>query len=256
MKTKFIFSALALGLAVVACNNQTATTEGDATVPEVKTAKDYLPSKADVDSVSYLLGINFGSFIKGYDFGTDLNYNELMKGMKEFINAEGEMRTDGFEEQFKINPNEMNRIFNTYLENRRNYTSLVNKEAEEKFLASNAKKSGVQVTESGLQYEIVEAGNDVKASLKDTVWVKYKGTLTDGTVFDETPQEGEPVSFTLDQVISGWQEGIQLIGEGGKVKLYVPSALGYGERGTQGIPGYSTLIFDVELSKVGKVAAE
>lgn len=253
MKMYKLFAALVLGGVVVACNGSAPKTEDG--VPAVKTAKDYLPSKAQKDSVSYLLGINFGSFMKNYNFGDDLNYSAIVKGMKDFMKAEGDFRSEEFTKQFKYDPNMMNSVFNTYLENRNQYTTLVNKEKEEKFLAANAKKAGVQQTESGLQYEIIEAGSDVKPSEADTVWVHYKGTFTDGSVFDEVSEAVEPISFPLSGVVSGWREGLQLVGEGGHIKLYVPSALGYGEQGNNGIPPYSTLVFDVKLTKVGKVAA-
>lgn len=116
------------------------------------------------------------------------------------------------------------------------------------FLAENAKKEGVVVSDSGLQYIIEEAGSDVKAGPKDTVKVNYKGTLLDGTVFDET--KGEPVQLMLNRVIPGWTEGIQLVGEGGKIKLFIPAELAYGERGQQGIEPNSTLLFDVEVVEV------
>ena len=147
MKTKFLFAALVLGLAVVACAPKAAETEEGVEV--AKTAKDYIPSKAVVDSVSYLMGINFGSFIKGYDFGEDLNFAQIVKGMKDFIAAKGNMRDPEFGEQFKINPEKMNDLFNNYLENRHNYKLLVNKEAGEKFLAANEKKAGVRAVIGG-----------------------------------------------------------------------------------------------------------
>jgi FKBP-type peptidyl-prolyl cis-trans isomerase len=258
MKMYKVFAALVMGVACVACNNaapaEQAAEDGEA-VPAVKKAADYKPSKAQKDSVAYLLGINFGNFMKNYDFGNDLDYNTIIKGMKDFVNAKGNMRDADFTKQFRIDPNEINNVFNTYLEQRHNYTSLLNKEKESKFLEANGKKADVTTTESGLQYTIIEAGNEVKPSATDTVWVRYKGTLTDGTVFDEVAEDAEPVSFTLGQVVKGWGEGLQLIGEGGKIKLYIPSELGYGERGSGPIPACSTLIFDVELTKVGKVAA-
>lgn len=263
MKKTILFAFLAMGMAVVACNSTKATTEEAqeaaatevAPAPEkVLTAKDFKPSKAEIDSVSYLVGINFGVFIKNYNFG-DLNYAALVKGIKEFVNAKGDPRSEEFVSQFKHNPNSMNDAFNAYLEKMNNYTSLVNKEKEEKFLSANAKKAGITVTESGLQYTIIEAGNEIKPAEADTVWVRYKGALTDGTVFDQVAEDAEPISFTLGQVIPGWREGMQLVGEGGKIKLYIPSKIGYGESGNQSIPGCSTLIFDVELVKVGKFVA-
>ncbi|MBQ9548749.1 MAG: FKBP-type peptidyl-prolyl cis-trans isomerase [Bacteroidales bacterium] len=253
MKTNKFFAALLIGAAVVACGPKSApVAEGE---EAVKTAKDYQASKATIDSVSYLVGINFGSFIKGYDFG-DLNYAQIKKGISDFVKAKGNFRDPEFNKQFKIDPELMNDLFNNYLEGRRNQKLLINKEAGEKFLAENAKKEGVQVSESGLQYIIVEPGNDVKAGPADTVWVNYKGTLLDGSVFDETPEGAEPIQMQLSRVIKGWTEGLQLVGEGGKIKLFIPSELAYGEQGNQGIEPNSTLIFDVEVSKVGKVPAE
>lgn len=260
MKKINYLAVLFAGLAAVACNNATpATTEetqdGAVQQPQKElTAKDYLPSKAEVDSVSYLVGVNFGHFIKGYNFGDKLNYREIVKGIKDFVAAEGDYRSADFGKQFKHDPNGINGAFNAFLEKRQHYTSLTNKAAGEKFLAANAKKAGVAQTESGLQYEIIEQGNDVVPVAKDTVWVRYKGTLIDGTVFDETAEGADPIHFTLNSVIKGWQEGLGLIGEGGKIKLYVPSSLGYGENAPQSIGPNSTLIFDVELEKVGKVA--
>jgi len=255
MKTNKLFMSLILGLTVVACApkaGETTEAEGaeEGAVKEM-TVKDYTPTKAEIDSVSYLVGVNFGSFIKGYNFG-DLNYNEIVKGIKDFVKAEGNPQSEEFEKQFKIAPSKINDLFNGFLEKRRNLTLLQNKDKEEKYLAENAKKEGVTQTESGLQYKIVEPGNDVKPGPKDTVWVKYKGTLLNGNVFDETPEDADPVRLTLNRVIPAWTEGLQLIGEGGKIQLTVPSKLGYGERGTQGIEPNSTLLFDVELTKVGK----
>lgn len=256
MKKVYLIAALAMGLAVVACDSKTAAkTDAEGAETKVMTAKDYIPSKAEVDSVSYLMGINFGSFLKSYNFG-DLNYNELLKGMKAYLNAKGDERSEEFLEQFKYSPASINNAFNSYLEKRNNYVALTTKEESEAFLAANAKKAGVTVTESGLQYQIVEKGNDVVPAQNDTLWVRYKGTLVDGTVFDQTPEGAEPARIFLNQVIKGWQEGLQLIGEGGRIKLYIPSDLGYGERGAQVIKPNSALIFDVELAKVGKAAVE
>ena len=247
-----------MGVSIVACSPKSAVESGDATVAssDGTTIKDLTPSKAQLDSVSYLVGINFGSFIKGYDFG-DLNYSEIVKGIKDFVAAKGNMRDPEFNEQFKVNPELMNDLFNNFLEKRQQIVALQNKAEGESFLASNAKKAGVETTESGLQYKIIEPGNDVKAGPKDTVYVKYKGSLLDGTVFDEVPEDAEPIALTLNHVIPGWTEGLQLVGEGGKIQLFIPSDLAYGEAGAQQtIAPNSTLIFDVEVDKVAPVAAE
>lgn len=258
MKTfRFIAAALVVALAASCSegNGAKATVEGADSTKTVKPAdpKDFRPSKSEINEVSYLMGINFGSFIKGYNFGDDLNYRLIEGGIKDFLKAKGDYRDSTYAKQFKVDPEKLNEVFNSFLAKRRDYTMALNKEKETKFLAENSKKAGVQVTESGLQYIIIEAGNDVKPSETDTVFVHYKGTLTDGTKFDESPENDEGVRMVLNRVIKGWTEGLQLIGEGGKIQLFVPSELGYGENGTRGIEPNSTLIFDVELVKVNKV---
>lgn len=258
MKILKWFAPLAMGLAVISCSSNqsaaTTATEGEESVdaaPVKKTAKDFAPSRQQIKDVSYLVGINFGSFIKGYNFG-ELDYAQIRKGMDDFINAKGNQRDPEFTKQFRVNPEEMNDLCNEYLQNRRDFILYTNKEKEEKFLASNIKKAGVQSTPSGLQYKVISAGNDVKPSAVDTVWVKYQGKLLDGTVFDETAADADAVHFTLNRVVRGWAEGLQLIGEGGEIELYIPAALGYGDNGSHGIEPGSTLIFNVSLEKVGK----
>ncbi|MEN9636957.1 MAG: hypothetical protein RL077_5361 [Verrucomicrobiota bacterium] len=100
---------------------------------------------------------------------------------------------------------------------------------------------------SGLRYEILKAGEGAFPKANDSVQVHYTGKLLDGTVFDSSVQRGKPADFQLDQVIPGWTEGIQKVNKGGKIKLYVPPQLAYGDEGNQGIPPSSTLIFEVEL---------
>jgi FKBP-type peptidyl-prolyl cis-trans isomerase len=119
--------------------------------------------------------------------------------------------------------------------------------ASTKFLAEVKAKPGVTTLPSGLAYEIVQPGTGEFPKPTDTVKVHYTGTLIDGTVFDSSLQRNEPSEFALDQVIPGWTEGIQKINKGGKIKLYVPPHLAYGDDARPGIPPASTLIFDVEL---------
>jgi len=253
---KYLFGVLMIGLTLVACSPK----DSKAVVAEdgeeaVKTVADYTPSKALVDSVSYLFGVNMGSMIKGYDFG-ELNMSQVQKGVKDFLAAKGNFRDPEFGKQFKIDPNELNDLFNKYLDMRRNMKLLANKEAEEKFLAENKEKEGVVALESGLQYKIIEAGNENKpVDDKDTVWVRYKGATLDGNVFDEVKADQDSIQLILNRVVKGWTEGLKYVGEGGKIQLYIPAALGYGERGQANIEPNSTLVFDVELCKLNKYVA-
>jgi len=126
-----------------------------------------------------------------------------------------------------------------------------NKAEGEAFLAQNAQKTGVTTLPSGLQYEVLTEGSGPKPSLKSSVTTHYHGTLINGTVFDSSYQRGQPATFPVNGVIAGWTEALQLMGEGAKYRLYIPSDLAYGKRGAgRDIPGDTALIFDVELLKV------
>jgi FKBP-type peptidyl-prolyl cis-trans isomerase len=128
----------------------------------------------------------------------------------------------------------------------------VAKAAGEKFLEENAKKDGVKVTASGLQYKVLREGSGASPAETDEVTVHYQGTLTDGTKFDSSYDRGEPATFALNQVIPGWTEGLQLMKPGAKYELYIPASLGYGEGGMPPrIPPNSVLVFQVELLSVG-----
>ncbi|MCD8313696.1 MAG: FKBP-type peptidyl-prolyl cis-trans isomerase [Bacteroidales bacterium] len=242
---KFMAVAAAAVLLAASCNSGSS----------VKGVEAQLPTKAETDSVSYLIGVQFGYFIRANNFGKDLNYGQIKKGMMDFINAEGNIQSPEFNDQLKISPDKMNELFNNFITKRNAYTAEVNQKKGEAFLESNKMKDNVVVTESGLQYTIIEEGNDVHPAEKDTVWVQYTGTLIDGTQFDASNKDNDPVRMLMNRVIKGWTEGLQYIGEGGHIKLFVPAELGYGARPSGSIEPNSTLIFDIELSKVGKVAA-
>ena len=243
MKISKIFAIASAVVLMVAC--------GGPAVEGSKEVKALLPTKAQTDSASYLIGVNFGSWIKGNNFG-EINYDQMLKGIKDWMKAEGNVQDSSFFAQFKVDPNKMNEVLDGYIQKRRAYTGALNNEKGAKFIENFLKEEGAQKTESGLAYKIIEPGNDKKAvSDQDTVWVDYKGTLLDDTVFDEN----KDINFTLNRVIPGWAEGMKLIGEGGKVKLVIPGNLAYGEYGTRGIDPNSTLVFDVTLNKVGNFVA-
>ena len=237
---KFFAAAALVATLALSCNSQ----------PDVKVDAE-LPSAAEVDSVSYLIGINFGSFLKGNNFAEnlkDINMAEVKKGMEDFLVAEGNPYDPEFGKQFKIDLDRMGDILNGFISKKQTYKAALNLAKEEAFLAKNALKENVDTTASGLQYTIVAEGAEYKVQPQDTVWVNYKGTLLDGTVFDEN----DSTQFLANRVIKGWTEGLGLLGEGGKATLYVPSDLAYGERGNRAIEPNSVLVFDVEVLKVGK----
>ncbi len=121
----------------------------------------------------------------------------------------------------------------------------------ETYLAENAKRDGITVTASGLQYEIITEGTGEKPSRSDTVRTHYHGTLIDGTVFDSSVNRGQPAEFPVSGVIAGWTEALQLMPKGSKWRLHIPYQLAYGERGAGGAIGpYSALVFEVELLEI------
>jgi FKBP-type peptidyl-prolyl cis-trans isomerase FklB len=127
----------------------------------------------------------------------------------------------------------------------------VNMEAGQAFLTENGKKEGVKTTASGLQYEVMKAGDGAKPKATDEVTVHYHGTLIDGTVFDSSVQRGEPATFPLNRVIPGWTEGVQLMPKGAKYKFFIPYDLAYAERGAGAdIKPFSALVFEVELLEI------
>lgn len=129
----------------------------------------------------------------------------------------------------------------------------INAKAGEQFLSENGKRAEVRTTPSGLQYEVIEEGNGPRPEAGDSVTVHYTGKLIDGTVFDSSEERGEPATFGVSQVIPGWVEALQLMNEGSRWRLFIPSALAYGPQGAGGVIGPNqTLIFDVQLIKVNK----
>jgi FKBP-type peptidyl-prolyl cis-trans isomerase len=124
-------------------------------------------------------------------------------------------------------------------------------EAGKAFLAENSKKEGVKTTSSGLQYKMLKEGTGKAPKATDTVLVHYRGTLINGKEFDSSYKRNEPIEFPLDGVIKGWTEGVQLVKEGGKIQLFIPSELAYGSRGAPGAIGPNeTLVFEIELLQV------
>jgi len=135
-------------------------------------------------------------------------------------------------------------------------TSEANIAAGKKFLEENKAKEGVVTTASGLQYKVITEGTGAKPKATDTVTVNYEGKLLDGTVFDSSAKHGQPATFPLDGVIPGWTEALQLMPQGSKWEIYIPSELAYGAGGQGPIPAAATLIFEVELLEIKAPEAE
>ena len=239
MKLNNILLAVSAAILVVAC--------GSPKVEGSKQVRDLLPSKGQIDTTSYLLGVNFGLVMTQNGFG-DLNMAQIQKGMKDALNAkEGQPMDSAFVKQFKIDPSDMNMIINSFLQKRTAYEGALNKEKGDKFRHEFAVKNNADSTASGIVYLIQDSGSDVRATDdRDTVKVNYRGTLIDGKEFDKN----EGIEFPLNRVIRGWTEGMKLVGEGGKITLVIPANLAYGERGPREIGANSTLIFDVDLLEV------
>ena len=212
-----------------------------------KEVRDLLPTKGELDSTSYMLGVNFGFIITQNNFG-DLNMAQLRKGMEDALKAKDLDPMDSTITKYvKIHPDQMNTIINGYLQKRMAYEGALNKEKGDAFRKDFFVKNSADSTASGIVYLIQDSGSEVRAlSDKDTVKVNYRGTLIDGKEFDAN----EGITFPLNRVIKGWTEGMKLVGEGGKITLVIPSELAYGERGPRTIPANSTLIFDVDLLEV------
>ncbi len=190
-----------------------------------------------MDKISYALGLSMGQNLMGSGV-EKLNYQDLAAGIEDVLTHA----------QPKITYQEAQQVLNTFFQELEQKIAGAAKADGEKFLAENAKREGVKVTESGLQYEILEPSLGQKPKATDTVRVHYEGTLIDGTVFDSSYKRGESISFPLNGVIKGWTEGLQLMSIGSKYKFFIPYQLAYGERGAgQSIPPYAALIFTVEL---------
>nr|WP_314519616.1 FKBP-type peptidyl-prolyl cis-trans isomerase [uncultured Prevotella sp.] len=200
-----------------------------------------------MDKLSYALGIGIGSQLAGMG-AKGLNIDDFAQAVKDVISGT----------PLKVNNAEAQSLVQAFFQEQEDKqraaaaeAGKVAKAAGESFLAENAKKEGVVVLPSGLQYQVLKEGNGKKPSATDQVKCHYEGTLIDGTIFDSSYQRNEPATFGLNQVIAGWTEGVQLMSEGAKYRFFIPYNLAYGERGAGAqIPPFAALVFDVELLKV------
>ena len=223
MKKNTLF-IVGLSLSIVACNVEQTNYE----------------LTTEVDTLSYSLGISVANNLVANGF-EDLEVKAISSAFNDVLS----------DNELKLNEEEANTFIQNY------FAELSQKKSQQaidegnKFLEENATRDGIVTTSSGLQYEVLVQGNGASPNATDEVTVHYHGTLTDGTVFDSSVDRGEPTSFPVNGVIPGWVEALQLMNVGSKYKLYIPSNLAYGERGTGGVIGpNATLIFEVELLSI------
>jgi FKBP-type peptidyl-prolyl cis-trans isomerase FkpA len=244
MIKKVVFALLMSTVVLFACSaggkSQDSEKNSKASAASAKTSEDQ-GAAVDADT-SYSFGM-----ILALEFGLnqvklDYDYDELLKGFKDAV--EGNTSRVAPEEAV----GKIQAAFSAAVDRLKEEN--VQKEIE--YLSQNGAKSGVTTTESGLQYEVLTKGTGSHPTAEDIVEVHYEGTLLDGTVFDSSYERGEPVKFSLNQVIRGWIEGIPLMTTGSTYRFFIPAALAYGEQGNGSIPPNSMLIFKVELISIVK----
>ena len=220
--------------------------------PKPAEKQDASALATDEQKISYIMGVNVGSQMKADDF--KLDSSAFMGGVEDMMAGKKPRLAD----------EEAAAIVQAYQEKQQAQKEAAHKLAVEKnlkdgeqYLAENAKKEGVKVLESGLQYRVITAGTGASATAEDTVEVHYKGTLIDGTEFDSSYSRDKTETFGVSQVIPGWVEALQLMKEGDKWALAIPPDLAYGPGGSGGVIGPNqVLLFEVELIKVIKKGAD
>lgn len=234
-KINLIGGALLMGITLSSCQN------GSTVSSNVKLT-------SELDTVSYALGLNIGSDLSRNleTFpGGQVNKDLLLAGLSQSLKQDSA--------NYKLDVDSLNNILGAYYQKKAEEEKQAAKIKNDAFLDEHKKQEGVIVTESGLQYIVLQEGNGPKPSKDDVVKVHYTGKLTDGTVFDSSIQRNQPAEFPVMGVIPGWSEALQLMPVGSKWDLTIPSDLAYGPRGIQGvIPPHSILQFEVELLEIVK----
>lgn len=227
LRNFYLFIALIAIGAMISCNSGKKTS----TAVALETNKD---------SASYSVGVQIATNFVSQGMDTIMNTDLIAAGIK-----------DVFDKNAKIGKDEANKIAQAFFNEMQKSEHQPKIEEGRKFLAENAKREGIQTTESGLQYEVLEEGAGKTPTAQSVIKAHYEGRLIDGTVFDSSIQRGEPATFPVNGVIKGWQEALQMMKVGAKWRIYVPYDLGYGSRGAgKMIKPYETLVFDIELISI------
>jgi len=200
----------------------------------------------EVEKVSYALGMDVGFSFQSLP--AEIDIDSLIQGISDISKGDTPLLN---EQEFAAEMQQFQAQMQQKQQEMKAEAEGKNKEAGDAYLAENKEREGVTVTESGLQYEVLVEGDGEIPTADKSVTVHYTGMLIDGTVFDSSVERGEPATFPVNGVIQGWIEALQLMAEGSKFRLVIPSNLAYGERGAgQQIGPHSTLVFEVELLSV------
>lgn len=198
--------------------------------------------KSTKDKISYIIGRDMAANLQKQ--GISIEAEPFMQGLKEAIVGKPSSLSQAEVQQAMM-------AFQEEMSQNQNVGGSENKKEGEEFLAQNKNKEGVKTLPSGLQYQVLKEGSGKSPSKTDKVTTHYHGTLINGTVFDSSYDRGQPATFPVNGVIAGWTEALQLMKEGSKWRLFIPSNLAYGPRGAGGVIGPdTTLVFDVELLSV------
>jgi FKBP-type peptidyl-prolyl cis-trans isomerase FklB len=194
------------------------------------------------DKISYIIGRDMASNLRKQ--GINIEAEAFMQGLKDALTGQPSALSQADIQQAMM-------ALQQQMGQQQNAQASQNQQAGEKFLAENKSKAGVKTLPSGLQYQVLQEGKGKSPSRTDQVTTHYHGTLIDGTVFDSSYERGQPATFPVNGVIAGWTEALQLMQEGAKWRLFIPSDLAYGSKGAGGVIGpNTTLVFDVELISV------
>ena len=202
--------------------------------------------KDSKDKVSYAIGLDVGNAMKKQSI--DINTDIFMRGVKDALSDGKKLMTD---EEVRETMTAFSREMAEKQKEKMKKLGEKNKQEGDVFLAENKKKEGVKTLPSGLQYKVITEGSGKTPTASDTVTVNYRGTLIDGTEFDSSYKRGQPATFPVNGVIKGWTEALQLMKEGAKWQIFIPSDLAYGDKGAGNVIGpNAVLVFDVELISV------
>jgi len=258
MKSIFKVSLLAATIMLVAgCQQEEAKPEvakAAAAAPAKSTeAAKTQQFKSEDEKTAYAIGVSFANYLstsleKPKEFDINLSKDIVLKGIQDAFAGKPAITEADSRKALQAFDKRLSELSTAKAKAKAEAT----KKAGDEFRAKFEKQEGVKKTASGLLYQVMKEGTGASPKATDTVQVQYKGTLIDGTQFDSSYDRGQPATFPLDRVISGWTEGVQLMKEGAKYKFVIPPQLAYGDHDSPTIPANSTLVFEVELLKVGK----